>query len=74
MSSFELAQAVTGVAQAFARSIPSEQIETYMNAHVSKDSAPQVKQAMDNIHTMQAVQGRLLPQIDAYVSAQAGQH
>ena len=71
MSQFELAQAVTGVAQGFAMHIPSADIEAYMKTHVPADGAPQVKQAMDNIQTQEAVQNRLLPQIDAYVAANA---
>ncbi len=70
MSSFELAQAVTGIAQSFATHIPTAEIEAYMKAHVPPDGAPQVKQALDNIHTQEAVENRLVPQIDAYVASQ----
>jgi aminopeptidase N len=69
MSQFELAQAVTGVASAFATHIPSDQIEAFMKAHAPKDGGPQIKQAMDNIHTQEAIQNRVVPQIDAYVAS-----
>ena len=71
MSQFELAQAVTGVASAFATHIPSDQIEAFMKAHAPKDGGPQIKQAMDTIRTQEAIENRVLPQIDAYVASQA---
>jgi hypothetical protein len=69
-TSFESAMMATGVGQQFATLIPADQIGAYFEAHIPADGAPQVKQAMDNINTQQAVQNRLLPQIDAYVASQ----
>ncbi|MHB8462205.1 MAG: ERAP1-like C-terminal domain-containing protein, partial [Vulcanimicrobiaceae bacterium] len=68
---FESAMMSTGVAQQFATLIPADQIAAYFKAHIPADGAPQVKQAMDNINTQQAVEDRLLPQIDAYVASQS---
>jgi aminopeptidase N len=70
MSTFERAQAITGTVQAFATLIPADQIQAFLNTHVPPDGAPQVKQAMDNIHTRQTIQDRLLPQLDAYITSQ----
>jgi aminopeptidase N len=69
MSAFERAQGVTGVVSGFATHVPSSELLAFMKAHVPADGAPQIKQAMDNIHTQEAVQKRLLPQIDAFVAA-----
>jgi aminopeptidase N len=69
MSAFERAQAVTTVAAAFATRIPSADIAAFMKAHVPADGAPEVRQALDRIHTRETVQQRLLPQIDAAVAA-----
>jgi aminopeptidase N len=71
MSAFERAQGVTGVVQGFATHIPSSELFRFMKAHVPADGAPQIKQAMDNIHTQEAVQRRMLPQIDAFIAAQS---
>ncbi len=70
MSAFERVAGVTGVASSFATHIAPSEILAYMKAHVPPQGAPQIKQAMDNISTQQAIEDRLLPQIDAYVSSQ----
>ena len=70
MSSFERVSAVSGVAGSFATLIPADQIQAFLNSHVPPDAAAQVKKTMDDVHTRQAVEDRLLPQIDAYVGTQ----
>jgi aminopeptidase N len=70
-TSFSRADAITGVGQRFATRIPADEIAVFFKAHVPADGAPQVKRAMDVIATQQAMQERLLPQIDAYVVTQA---
>lgn len=70
MSQFEKVAAVSQVAGGFATLIPAEQIQTYLNTHVPPDAANEVKKTMDDVHTRQAIEDRLLPQIDAYVGSQ----
>jgi aminopeptidase N len=70
MSAFERVQAVSDVASGFATLIPAADIRAYLNAHVPPAGAAEVKKAMDDIDTRQAVEDRLLPQIDAYVDSQ----
>lgn len=70
MSQFEAIGAMTQVASSFATLIPADQIEAFMKAHTPPDAAPQVAKAMDDVHTRQAVEDRLVPQIDAFVKAQ----
>ncbi len=70
MSSFERVAAVSQVAGQFATLIPADQIQAYLNSHVPADAANEIKKTMDDVHTRQAVEDRLLPQIDAYVGSQ----
>jgi len=69
-SNFEIAQELTGVGSQFATLIPADDIAAYFKAHVPADGAPQVKHAMDGINTAQKTEDRLLPQIDAFLTAQ----
>ena len=62
-------QVVPDVAGGFATLIPASDIEAYLKAHVSADNAAEAKRTMDDVSTQQAVEDRLLPQIDAYVTS-----
>jgi aminopeptidase N len=70
MSSFEGVGAAAQVAGGFATLIPADQIQAFLNAHVPPDAAAEIKKTMDDVNTRQAVEDRLLPQIDAYVASQ----
>lgn len=70
MSGFERVGAVTQVSAGFATLIPSDRIEAFLKTHVPAEAAAEVAKTMDDVHTRQAVEDRLLPQIDAYVSTQ----
>jgi aminopeptidase N len=70
MSGFERVAAITQVAGGFATLIPADQIEAFLKAHVPTDAAAEIKKTMEDVHTKQAVEDRLLPQIDAYVASQ----
>ena len=69
-TAFEKAQEDTGVGSQFATLIPADQIAAYFKKYIPADGAPQVKHAMDGINTSQAIEDRLLPQINAYVASQ----
>jgi aminopeptidase N len=70
MSAFERVGAVSQVAGGFATLIPADQIEAFLKSHVPPDAAGEAKKTMDDVHTRQAVEDRLLPQIDAFVQSQ----
>jgi aminopeptidase N len=70
LSSFEKTQGVAIVAGGFATLIPADQIRAYLTAHVPPDGVAEIKKTMDDVATKQAIEDRLVPQIDAYVASQ----
>jgi hypothetical protein len=70
MSGFERVSAVNQVAGGFATLIPADQIEAFLTKNVPPEAAAEVKKTMDDVHTRQAVEDRLLPQIDAFIASQ----
>jgi aminopeptidase N len=69
MSAFERVSAVAQTAGGFATLIPADQIEAFLKANVPADAAAEVAKTMEDVRTRQAVEDRLLPQIDAYVGS-----
>ncbi len=69
-TTFGIVSTITDVGQQFATLVPAGEIATFFKAHVPADGAPEVKRAMDVVNTQQAMQERLLPQIDAYIASQ----
>jgi aminopeptidase N len=67
---WEKTTVVPSIAGSFATMIPASDIQAYLNAHVPSDNAAEAKRTMDDVNTRQAVEDRLLPQIDAYVASQ----
>jgi aminopeptidase N len=69
-SEFEKIQGLAQVAGGFGTLIPADQLEAFLKANVPAAASAEIQKTMDDVHTRQAVEDRLLPQIDAYVASQ----
>lgn len=68
-SEFEKIGALTGVAGGFATLIPADQIEAFLKSHVPAAASAEIAKTMEDVHTRQSIEDRLLPQIDAYLAS-----
>jgi aminopeptidase N len=72
VSSFEKVAFVSGVAGAFWNGVPADQIEAFMQKNLGADGAKEIAKAMAGVRANQALQARLVPEIDAYVATLPG--
>jgi aminopeptidase N len=71
LSSFELVLGIAQAPDAFWNAAAVSELEAYVHKSVPADAAPQVAKAIERVKFRKALQARLLPQVDAYVSARS---
>jgi aminopeptidase N len=71
MSVFDRLPYVSGIAAAFWRGVPADQIAAYLKANMPASASLDVAKAMESVRLNQQHQARLVPQVDAYVQRQA---
>lgn len=69
MSGFDRLPYVSGIAGAFWRGVPPEQIDAYLKANLPPQASLSIDKAMAGVHLLLKHRARLLPQIDAFVKA-----
>ncbi|HUY11138.1 MAG TPA: M1 family metallopeptidase [Candidatus Dormibacteraeota bacterium] len=69
MSGFDRLPYVSGIAAAFWRGVPPEQIDAYLKANLPAQASLSIDKAMKGVHLSLQHRARLLPQIDAFVKA-----
>ncbi|HLI96529.1 MAG TPA: M1 family metallopeptidase [Candidatus Baltobacteraceae bacterium] len=70
MSLFDRLPYVSGIAAAFWRGVPADQIEAYLKANMPASAKLDIDKAMESVRLNQQHRERLIPQIDAYVATQ----
>jgi aminopeptidase N len=69
LSEYDRIPYITGIAESFWRGVPADDIHDYMNANVPAAAKAEVAKAMEDVHRSIDDRERLLPQIDASVTA-----
>jgi aminopeptidase N len=69
LSEFDRIPYITGIAESFWRGVPADDIHDYMNANVPAAAKAEVAKAMEDVERALDERTRLLPQVDASVTA-----